>query len=136
MEGHRTFGALLAKHGKGRGCDICKPAVVSILTSCWNGFVLKKEHASLQDSNDYYLANIQRDGTYSVVPRMPGGEVTPDGLIAVGQVAKKYGLYTKITGGQRVDMFGARVEQLPFIWEELIAVGFESGHAYARSCAR
>ncbi|GJH19546.1 nitrite reductase large subunit [Caballeronia novacaledonica] len=133
VEGHRTFGSLLAKHGKGRGCDICKPAVASILASCWNEFVLKKEHASLQDSNDYYLANIQRDGTYSVVPRMPGGEVTPDGLIAVGQVAKKYGLYTKITGGQRVDMFGARVEQLPLIWEELIAAGFESGHAYGKA---
>ncbi|WP_277185117.1 nitrite reductase large subunit NirB [Caballeronia sp. BR00000012568055] len=133
VEGHRTFGSLLAKHGKGRGCDICKPVVASILASCWNEFVLKTEHASLQDSNDYYLANIQRDGTYSVVPRMAGGEVTPDGLIAVGMVAKKYGLYTKITGGQRVDMFGARVEQLPFIWEELIAAGFESGHAYGKA---
>ncbi|MDR5783340.1 nitrite reductase large subunit NirB [Caballeronia sp. LZ065] len=133
VEGHRTFGALLAKHGKGRGCDICKPAVANILASCWNEFVLKTEHASLQDSNDYYLANIQRDGTYSVVPRMPGGEVTPDGLIAVGQIAKQYGLYTKITGGQRVDMFGARVEQLPFIWEALIAAGFESGHAYGKA---
>ncbi|MCX4145079.1 MULTISPECIES: nitrite reductase large subunit NirB [Paraburkholderia] len=133
VEGVRSFGELLAKHGHGLGCDICKPAVASILASCWNEFVLKKEHASLQDTNDYYLANIQRDGTYSVVPRMAGGEVTPDGLIAVGEVAKKYGLYTKITGGQRVDMFGARVEQLPFIWEELIAAGFESGHAYGKS---
>jgi nitrite reductase (NADH) large subunit len=133
VEAVRSFGELLAKHGHGLGCDICKPAVASILASCWNEFVLKKEHASLQDTNDYYLANIQRDGTYSVVPRMPGGEVTPDGLIAVGEVAKKYGLYTKITGGQRVDMFGARVEQLPFIWEELIAAGFESGHAYGKS---
>ncbi|MFM0672131.1 nitrite reductase large subunit NirB [Paraburkholderia sediminicola] len=133
VEGVRSFGELIAKHGHGLGCDICKPAVASILASCWNEFVLKKEHASLQDTNDYYLANIQRDGTYSVVPRMPGGEVTPDGLIAVGEVAKKYGLYTKITGGQRVDMFGARVEQLPFIWEELIAAGFESGHAYGKS---
>ncbi|VXB22363.1 nitrite reductase, large subunit, nucleotide-and Fe/S-cluster binding [Burkholderia sp. 8Y] len=133
VEGHRTFASLLAKHGKGLGCDICKPVVASVLASCWNEFVLKKEHASLQDSNDYYLANIQRDGTYSVVPRMAGGEVTPDGLIAVGQIAKKYGLYTKITGGQRVDMFGARVEQLPLIWEELIAAGFESGHAYGKA---
>ncbi|SAL22426.1 nitrite reductase [NAD(P)H] large subunit [Caballeronia terrestris] len=133
VEGVKSFGALLAKHGRGHGCDICKPVVASVLASCWNEFVLKKEHASLQDSNDYYLANIQRDGTYSVVPRMPGGEVTPEGLIAVGQVAKKYGLYTKITGGQRVDLFGARVEQLPFIWEELIAAGFESGHAYGKS---
>ncbi|MBU9640569.1 nitrite reductase large subunit NirB [Burkholderia gladioli] len=133
VEGIRSFGELLAKYGKGLGCDICKPTAASILASCWNEFVLKREHASLQDSNDYYLANIQRDGTYSVVPRMPGGEVTPEGLIAVGQVAKKYGLYTKITGGQRVDLFGARVEQLPLIWEELIAAGFESGHAYGKS---
>ncbi len=129
----KSFDELLAKHGTGLGCDICKPAAASILASCWNEFVLKNELAGLQDSNDYFLGNIQKDGTYSVVPRMAGGEVTPDGLIAVGQVAKKYGLYTKITGGQRVDLFGARVEQLPLIWEELIAAGFESGHAYGKS---
>ena len=129
----KTFTDLLAKHGKGLGCDICKPTAASVLASCWNDFVLKKDLASLQDSNDYFLGNIQKDGSYSVVPRMPGGEVTADGLIAVGQVAKKYGLYTKITGGQRVDLFGARVEQLPPIWEELIAAGFESGHAYGKS---
>jgi len=132
--GHiKTFADLLAEHGKGMGCDICKPVAASVLASTWNDFVLKPEHASLQDSNDYFLGNIQKDGTYSVVPRMPGGEVTADGLIAVGMVAKKYGLYTKITGGQRVDLFGARVEQLPVIWEELIAAGFESGHAYGKS---
>ncbi|MEH3085281.1 MAG: nitrite reductase large subunit NirB [Xylophilus ampelinus] len=129
----KTFDELLARHGQGLGCDICKPAAASIMASCWNEFVLKKELAGLQDSNDYYLGNIQKDGTYSVVPRMTGGEVTPEGLIAIGQIAKKYGLYTKITGGQRVDMFGARVEQLPLIWEELIAAGFESGHAYGKS---
>ncbi|MDP9900533.1 nitrite reductase large subunit NirB [Variovorax ginsengisoli] len=129
----RSFADLLAKHGKGLGCDICKPTAASIFASCWNDFVLKKDLASLQDSNDYFLGNIQKDGSYSVVPRMPGGEVTADGLIAVGQVAKKYGLYTKITGGARVDLFGARVEQLPLIWEELIAAGFESGHAYGKS---
>jgi len=129
----KSFDELLEKHGKGLGCDICKPTAASIFASCWNEFVLKKELAGLQDSNDYFLGNIQKDGTYSVVPRMAGGEVTPDGLIAVGQVAKKYGLYTKVTGGQRVDLFGARVEQLPFIWEELIAAGFESGHAYGKS---
>ena len=115
------------------GCDICKPLAANILASCWNDFVLQKEHASLQDSNDYFLGNIQKDGSYSVVPRMAAGEVTPDGLIAVGQLAKKYGLYTKITGGQRIDLFGARVEQLPLIWEELIAAGFETGHAYGKS---
>lgn len=129
----KTFDDLLHKHGQGLGCDICKPVAASVLASVWNEFVLKPQLASLQDSNDYFLGNIQKDGTYSVVPRMPGGEVTPDGLIAVGQVAKKYGLYTKVTGGARVDMFGARVDQLPLIWEELIAAGFESGHAYGKS---
>ncbi len=129
----RSFAELLSAHGKGLGCDICKPVAASVLASTYNDFVLKPELASLQDSNDYFLGNIQKDGTYSVVPRMPGGEVTADGLIAVGQVAKKYGLYTKITGGQRVDLFGARVEQLPSIWEELIEAGFESGHAYGKS---
>ena len=129
----RSFGELLGAHGQGLGCDVCKPVAANILASCWNDFVLSPVHASLQDSNDYFLGNIQKDGTYSVVPRMPGGEVTADGLIAVGTVAKKYGLYTKITGGQRVDLFGARVDQLPAIWEELIAAGFESGHAYGKS---
>lgn len=129
----RSFDALLAQHGSGLGCEVCKPAAASILASCWNDFVLQPQLAKLQDSNDYYLGNIQKDGSYSVVPRMPGGEVTPEGLIAVGAVAKKYGLYTKITGGQRVDLFGARVEQLPLIWEELIAAGFESGHAYGKA---
>jgi len=133
VERIRRFEDLLARHGQGLGCDICKPVAASILASCWNEFVLQQEHASLQDSNDYFLANIQKDGTYSVVPRMPGGEVTPDGLIAVGRIAKSYGLYTKLTGGQRVDLFGARLEQLPLIWEELIAAGFESGHAYGKS---
>ncbi|HEY4316161.1 MAG TPA: nitrite reductase large subunit NirB [Herbaspirillum sp.] len=131
--GIKSFDALLAQHGKGLGCDICKPLAANVLASCWNDFVLKKEHASLQDSNDYFLGNIQKDGTYSVVPRMAGGEVTADGLIAIGHIAKKYGLYTKITGGQRIDLFGARVEQLPPIWEELIAAGFETGHAYGKS---
>jgi nitrite reductase (NADH) large subunit len=68
-----------------------------------------------------------------LVPRIPGGEITPDRLIAIGEVAKAYGLYTKITGGQRIDLFGARVGDLPAIWERLIAAGFESGHAYGKS---
>ncbi|HCT39948.1 MAG TPA: nitrite reductase (NAD(P)H) [Moraxellaceae bacterium] len=133
IEKIRSFEEMLEKHGKGDGCDICKPTTASILASTWNDHILKTEHASLQDTNDYYMANMQKDGTYSVVPRMPGGEVTPEGLITVGQVAKKYGLYTKITGGQRVDLFGARVDQLPSIWSELIDAGFESGHAYGKS---
>jgi nitrite reductase (NADH) large subunit len=129
----KQFDDVLAKHGKGLGCDICKPAVASILASCWNEFVLKKRHAALQDTNDYFLANMQKDGTYSVVPRVPGGEITPQGLIAIGAVAQKYGLYTKITGGQRIDLFGAQVHQLPLIWRELIDAGFESGHAYGKA---
>jgi len=131
--GIRYFDALIQKHGKGRGCDICKPAVASILASCWNEFVLEKGHAPLQDTNDYFLANIQKDGTYSVIPRVPGGEITPQKLIAIGEVAQKFGLYTKITGGQRIDLLGAQVHQLPLIWRELIAAGFESGHAYGKS---
>ncbi len=127
------FPTVLARHGVGTGCEICKPAVASILASAWNEHVLDRRHLALQDTNDRYLANIQRDGTYSVVPRVPGGEITPDQLILLGQVAKRYGLYTKITGGQRVDLFGARLEQLPEIWEELIAGGFESGHAYGKA---
>ena len=129
----KTFDDLIQQHGHGLGCDICKPMTANILASCWNDFVLEPTHAGLQDSNDYYLGNIQKDGSYSVVPRMAGGEVTPDGLIAVGQIAKKYNLYTKITGGQRVDLFGAQLHELPFIWEELNAAGFESGHAYGKS---
>jgi nitrite reductase (NADH) large subunit len=128
-----SFDELLEKHGQGDGCDICKPAVASVLASTWNEYILKNNHASLQDTNDYFMANMQKDGTYSVVPRMAGGEVTPEGLIAVGMVAKKYNLYTKITGGQRVDLFGARVDQLPDIWRELIDAGFETGHAYGKS---
>ena len=129
----RSFEAVLAKHGRGLGCDICKPTVASVLASCWNDFVLAKDKQPLQDTNDYYLANIQKDGTYSVVPRVPGGEITPDKLIAIGAVAKKYGLYTKITGGQRIDLFGAQVHELPVIWKELIDAGFESGHAYGKA---
>lgn len=127
----KTFEELIAGHGKGQGCEICKPAIASILASLWNDNILN--HATLQDTNDRFLANIQRDGSYSVVPRVPGGEITPDKLIVLGKVAKKYKLYSKITGGQRVDLFGAQVQDLPDIWEELIAAGFESGHAYGKA---
>jgi nitrite reductase (NADH) large subunit len=119
--------------GPGRGCDICKPVVASILASLGNGHILDGEQATLQDTNDHVMANIQKDGTYSVVPRIPGGEITPEGLVVIGQVAQEFGLYTKITGGQRIDMFGARIEQLPQIWRKLVDAGFESGHAYGKS---
>jgi nitrite reductase (NADH) large subunit len=129
----RSFDALLAKHGRGLGCDICKPAVASILASCWNEFVLAPDKAPLQDSNDYFLANIQKDGSYSIVPRVPGGEITPRQLITIGQIAQRFRLYTKITGAQRIDMLGAQVHQLPLIWRELVDAGFESGHAYGKA---
>ena len=131
--GLRSFESVLAKHGSGLGCDVCKPAMASILASCWNEFVLSRERAPLQDTNDYFLANMQKDGTYSVVPRVPGGEITPERLIAIGEVARKFGLYTKITGGQRIDLLGARVHELPLIWADLIGAGFESGHAYGKA---
>ena len=131
--GIRSFESLLEKHGRGRGCDVCKPTVASILASCWNEFVLAGNHAPLQDTNDYFLANMQKDGTYSVIPRVPGGEITPDKLIAIGEIARKFRLYTKITGGQRIDLLGAQVHELPLIWRDLIAAGFESGHAYGKA---
>ena len=126
-----SFDALLDRHGRGDGCEVCRPAVASILAATWNDLVL--HHATIQDTNDRFLANIQRGGSYSVIPRVPGGEITPEQLIALGRVAGKYDLYCKITGGQRIDLLGARVDQLPAIWEELIAAGFESGHAYGKA---
>ncbi|MGC4848273.1 nitrite reductase large subunit NirB [Micromonospora sp. DT15] len=133
VRGIRTFSRLVAEHGRGRGCDICKPVVASILASLGSGHVLDGEQASLQDTNDHFLANLQRDGSYSVVPRIPGGEITPEKLIVIGEVARDFQLYTKITGGQRIDLFGARVEQLPQIWRRLVDAGFESGHAYGKA---
>ncbi len=129
----KTFDELLTSHGRGRGCEVCRQAVGSILASYWNEYVLEKQHLGVQDTNDVYLANMQKDGTYSIVPRVTGGEITPEMLIALGEVGKKYGLYTKITGGQRIDLFGAQINQLPAIWDELIVAGFESGHAYGKS---
>lgn len=129
----RSFSEIIARHGRGRGCDICKPVVASILASLWNEHILGGERSALQDTNDHVMANMQKDGSYSVVPRIPGGEITPEGLIAIGEVAREFGLYTKITGGQRIDLFGARIDQLPGIWARLIRAGFESGHAYGKS---
>lgn len=131
---HTTFAEVLEAYGVAPGgCEVCKPTVASILASLDNGYILDGEQAALQDSNDHLLANIQRDGTYSVVPRVPGGEITPEKLIVIGEVARDFDLYTKITGGQRIDLLGARVEQLPAIWKRLVDAGMESGHAYGKS---
>ena len=127
----KSYDTLLSEVGAGDGCEICKPAVASIMASLWNELITEQD--TIQDTNDRFLANIQRGGTYSVIPRVPGGEITPQQLITIGQVAQKYNLYTKITGGQRIDMLGAHLHQLPDIWEELLAVGFESGHAYGKA---
>ena len=129
----RTFSALIERFGTGKGCDICKPVVASILASTSSEHILDGEQASLQDSNDHFLANIQRNGSYSIVPRSPGGEITPEQLILIGEIARDFNLYTKITGGQRIDMFGARVDQLPDIWRRLVDGGMESGHAYGKA---
>jgi nitrite reductase (NADH) large subunit len=131
--GIRTFSGLIERYGSGTGCDICKPAVASILASTSSEHILDGEQASLQDTNDHFLANLQRNGTYSVVPRVPGGDITPAQLILIGEIARDFGLYTKITGGQRIDMFGATVDQLPSIWLRLVEGGMESGHAYGKS---
>ena len=133
VQGLTTFSEIIARHGRGRGCDICKPVIGSVLASLGTGHILEGERATLQDTNDHVMANLQKDGSYSVVPRIPGGEITPEGLIVIGEVAKDFGLYTKITGGQRIDLFGARIEQLPKIWKRLVDAGFESGHAYGKS---
>ena len=129
----KTFEALITEFGAGHGCEVCRPTVANILASFWNDYILEDDHLGLQDVNDVYLGNMQKDGTYSVVPRIPAGEITPEKLIVLGEVAKKYGLYTKITGGLRIDLFGAQLHQLPDIWAWLIAEGFETGHAYGKS---
>lgn len=133
VKGIKTFDELLEQFGEGHGCEICKPTVGSILASYWNDYILKDEHIGLQDTNDIFLGNMQKDGTYSVVPRVAGGEITPEKLIVLGEVAKEFNLYTKVTGGQRIDLFGAQLHELPLIWKKLVDAGFETGHAYGKS---
>ena len=128
-----TFDDIIAHCGSGNGCEVCKPAIASILAILFNENILSPEHQTLQDTNDRFLANTQRDGSFSVIPRVAGGEITPEKLIVLGETAREYGLYTKITGGQRVDLFGAQLQDLPEIWEKLVAAGFESGHAYGKA---
>lgn len=129
----KSFQEIIEGYGTGHGCEVCKPAIASILATLWNDVILNPQHQTLQDTNDRFLANIQRGGVYSVIPRVPGGEITPEKLVVLGETAQKYGLYTKITGGQRVDLFGAQVQDLPAIWERLVEAGFESGHAYGKA---
>ncbi|WP_372379028.1 nitrite reductase large subunit NirB [Vibrio natriegens] len=129
----KTFDELLEQYGQGLGCEVCKPTAGSILASYWNDYILHDDHIELQDTNDIYLGNMQKDGTYSVVPRVAGGEITPEKLIVIGEVARDFDLYTKVTGGQRIDLFGAQLNDLPLIWKRLVDAGFETGHAYGKS---
>ncbi|QUM84881.1 nitrite reductase large subunit NirB [Moritella sp. 28] len=129
----KTFDELLTKYGKGYGCEVCKPTVGSILASCWGEHILSRDNVGLQDTNDNFLGNMQKDGTYSVIPRMAGGEVTPQALAVLADVAAEYNLYTKITGAQRIGLFGAHKGDLPTIWKKLIAGGYETGQAYAKA---
>ena len=128
-----SYEQIMERFGTGIGCDICKPVMASILATQTGSYVLDAGRGALQDTNDRALANMQKDGTYSVVPRIPGGEITPAKLKVIAEVAEQFNLYTKITGGLRIDMFGARLEQLPDIWTILVDAGFESGQAYGKS---
>ncbi|MCP4481537.1 MAG: nitrite reductase small subunit NirD [bacterium] len=128
---YQKFEEVLAAYGKGNGCEICKPTIASILASLWNDHVVN--HDIIQDTNDKFMANIQRNGTYSVIPRVTGGEITPHQLATIVKVAEKYNLYSKITGAQRIALFGANLVDLPEIWEELIEAKFETGHGYGKS---
>ena len=117
------------------GCEICRPAVASILAIASAAATSSTaSRRALQDTNDHFLANLQKDGTYSVVPRIPGGEITPEKLIVIGEVARDFDLYTKITGGQRIDLFGATGRRsCRRSGARLVDAGFESGHAYGKS---
>lgn len=129
----KSFEELLEKHGTGYGCEVCKPLAGSILASNWGDHILKPSLVKLHDTNDNFLGNIQKDGTYSVIPRMAGGEVTPAALAALANVAAEYNLYTKVTGAQRIGLFGAQKDDLPTIWKKLIEAGYETGQAYGKS---
>ncbi|QTX04482.1 nitrite reductase large subunit NirB [Agromyces archimandritae] len=133
VTGMTSFDDIIARFGTGGGCDVCKPVVASILAAQHGSYILDEGRGTLQDTNDRAMANMQKDGTYSVVPRIPAGEITPDKLAVIAAVALDFGLYTKITGGQRIDLFGARLDQLPEIWRRLVDAGFESGQAYGKA---
>src|SRR5436190_11461219 len=115
--------------GAGRDCGACKPGLAYLVSELQAGRFREERHARF--INDRVHANIQNDGTFSVVPRIRGGVVTPDELRRIADVADRYELpMVKITGGQRIDLLGARKEQLPAIWEDL---GMPSGYAYSKA---
>ena len=114
------------------GCASCRPALNYYLISTWPH--LAKDDPQSRFINERAHANIQKDGSYSVVPRMWGGLTTPDELRAIADVAEKYSIPTvKVTGGQRIDLLGAKKADLPKIWADLGKAGMVSGHAYGKS---
>jgi nitrite reductase (NADH) large subunit len=124
----RSVQQVLDIYGNGKGCEVCKPALSYLVDIVWCG-----EHAedrSARHINDRVHANIQRDGTFSVVPRIRGGVTTPDELRRIADVADKYNIrMVKITGSQRIDLLGVKKEDLPKVWEDL---GMPSGQAYTK----
>ncbi len=113
------------------GCHICRPALNFYLLADWP--LEYRDDPQSRFINERKHANIQKDGTFSVVPRMWGGITTPDELRAIADAADKYAVPTvKVTGGQRIDLLGVRGEDLPDIWADLNAAGMVSGHAYAK----
>lgn len=114
------------------GCSSCRPALNYYLLCAWPAE--HKEDPQSRFVNERMHANIQKDGTYSVVPRMWGGVTTPKELRAIADAAEKYGArMVKVTGGQRLDLFGIKKEDLPHIWADLNAAGMVSGHAYGKA---
>ncbi|WP_456309626.1 nitrite reductase large subunit NirB [Siccirubricoccus soli] len=113
------------------GCASCRPALNYYLLCAWPGEY--EDDARSRFVNERMHANIQKDGTYSVVPRMWGGLTNPRELRAIADVVEKYNIpEVKVTGGQRIDLFGVKREQLPHVWRDLNAAGMVSGHAYAK----
>jgi nitrite reductase (NADH) large subunit len=113
------------------GCHSCRPALNYYLLSDWP--LEYQDDRQSRFVNERNHANIQKDGTYSVVPRMWGGVTTPSELRAIADAADKYNVpMVKVTGGQRIDLLGVRKEDLPSMWADLNAAGMVSGHAYSK----
>jgi nitrite reductase (NADH) large subunit len=113
------------------GCAKCRPALNYYLVADWPGEY--EDDYQSRFINERVHANIQKDGTYSVVPRMWGGVTSAQELRAIADVVEKFNIPTvKVTGGQRIDMLGIKKEDLPAVWEDLGKAGFVSGHAYAK----
>ena len=129
VEGHEAVSDVTAACGTGRECGLCKPALAYLVSEIRSN--RHREERAARFINDRVHANIQNDGTFSVVPRMYGGVTTPDQLRRIADAAEKYGArMVKVTGGQRIDLLGIRKQDLPAVWRD---IGMPSGHAYAKA---